>query len=112
VQGLELRPGTVTVLWHSVMWQYVPQEQQERVLAGLSELGSAASDDTALVHLFAEPTRRTPGDEHRFWVCAESWPGLPGHAAGERVFLGRMAPHGVPTSWDVIRIGRSGDHFV
>lgn len=94
VDGLSLVPGTVTVLWHSVMWQYVPRDQQEQVTARLAALGEDAAGDTVLVHLFAEPTRRTPQDEHRFWVCAETWPG-----DGERVFLGRMAPHGLPVTW-------------
>jgi hypothetical protein len=88
-------PGTLTVLWHSVMWQYVPRDQQERITARLAELGGTATEDAPLVRLFAEPIRRTPEDEHRFWVCAESWPG-----DGERMFLGRMAPHGVPVTWE------------
>src|SRR3954454_19026284 len=33
VEGLDLAPGRLTVLWHSVMWQYVPRDQQERVTA-------------------------------------------------------------------------------
>jgi hypothetical protein len=94
VDRLRLVPGTATVLWHSVMWQYVPADQQAQVMARLGELGGRATDDTVLVHLFAEPTRRTPPDEHRFWVCAETWPG-----DGERAFLGRMAPHGPPVTW-------------
>jgi hypothetical protein len=95
VERLRLVPGTVTVLWHSVMWQYVPADQQERVTARLAGLGASATATAPLVHLFAEPTRRTPDDEHRFWVCAETWPG-----DGERVFLGQMAPHGLPVTWE------------
>ena len=82
------------MLWHSVMWQYVPGDQQERVTAQLQELGERATDDAPLVHLFAEPTRRTPEDRHRFWVVAETWPG------GERSHLGQMAPHGLPVTWE------------
>ena len=92
--GWTLAPGHLTVLWHSVMWQYVPSDQQARVTARLAGLGSTASDDAPLVHLFAEPTRRTPQDPHRFWVAAETWPG-----GGERRFLGQMAPHGLPVVW-------------
>jgi hypothetical protein len=99
VERLALVPGTVTVLWHSVMWQYVPPEQQQRVTTRLSALGASASADAPLVHLFAEPTRRTPDDEHRFWMCAETWAGR-GESDGERVFLGRMAPHGLPVTWE------------
>jgi hypothetical protein len=95
VEGLDLAPGRLTVLWHSVMWQYVPREQQERITARLAELGKQAREDTPLAHLFAEPTRRTPQDRHRFWVVAQVWPG-----DGERTFLGLMAPHGVPVTWE------------
>ncbi len=61
VERLDLRPGHLTVLWHSVMWQYVPAPQRARVTARLAQLGRAASHDAPLVHLYAEPTRRGPG---------------------------------------------------
>lgn len=95
VEGLELRTGRVTVVWHSVMWQYVPRAEQELVTARLADLGASATDLGPLVHLFAEPTRRTPDDRHRFWVVAQTWPG-----AGEREFLGQMAAHGLPVVWE------------
>jgi hypothetical protein len=76
------------------MWQYVPRAQQQHVTERLSALGAGATDGRPLVHLFAEPTRRTPGDRHRFWVVAESWPG------GSRDYLGQMAPHGLPVTWE------------
>jgi hypothetical protein len=94
VERLELEDGSLTVLWHSVMWQYVPRDHQERVTARLAELGATATDRAPLLHLFAEPTRRTPEDRHRFWVIAETWPG------GGREYLGQMAPHGLPVTWD------------
>jgi hypothetical protein len=76
------------------MWQYVPRAQQERVTARLDRLGAEATADRPLVHLFAEPTRRTPGERHRFWVVARTWPG------GGREYWGRMAPHGLPVTWE------------
>ena len=95
VERLATEPGRLTVLWHSVMWQYVPGSQQERVLARLEEVGRTATTDAPLVHLYAEPSRRTPGDEHRFWVWARSWPG-----PAEPEVLGRMAAHGLPVVWE------------
>jgi hypothetical protein len=95
VDRLRLAEGCLTVVWHSVMWQYVPRDQQQRVTARLAELGSRASDAAPFAHLFAEPTRRTTEDRHRFWVAVETWPG-----GGERQFLGRMAPHGIPVTWE------------
>lgn len=95
VEGLDLREGHLTVLWHSVMWQYVPSEQQERVTARLLALAARATPDTPLTHLYAEPVRRTPGADHDFLVCVERWPG-----DGEREILGELAPHGMPTTWE------------
>jgi hypothetical protein len=95
VEGLELRDGHLTVLWHSVMWQYVPTDQQERITAHLRALGSLASSAAPLAHLYAEPVRRTPESEHEFLVCLEVWPG-----DGTRQVLGTFAAHGVPTTWE------------
>jgi hypothetical protein len=95
VEELTLAAGAVTVLWHSVMWQYVPRDQQERISARLAQLGDSADEDSPLVHLYAEPVRRTPGSRHEFLVCAHSWPG-----DGERRVLGTMAAHGLPVSWE------------
>jgi len=93
VEGLELADGHLTVVWHSVMWQYVPGDQQERVSARLAALGESATEEAPLAHLFAEPTRRTPEERHRFWVVAQTWP------HGGRRFLATMAPHGIPVTW-------------
>lgn len=95
VDEMTLEPGTTTVLWHSVMWQYVPREEQDRILARLERLGSSSGEDAPLVHLYAEPTRRTPDSEHEFLVCSHRWPG-----GGERRVLGTMAPHGLPVTLD------------
>jgi len=46
------------------------------------------------VHLFLEPTRRTPEDETEFLVVLTAWPG------GERRILGHAAPHGLPVTWE------------
>jgi hypothetical protein len=94
VEGLGLADGHLTVVWHSVMWQYVPRAQQQRITARLAALGEQATREAPLVHLFAEPTRREPQDRHRFWVVGHRWPG------GERQYLGQMAPHGIPVVWE------------
>lgn len=95
VDALELSDGHATVLWHSVMWQYVPRDQQRRVTRRLATLGAEASARRPLIHLYAEPVRRSPEADHEFLVCLERWPG-----PGEREILGRLAPHGVPTIWE------------
>ncbi len=95
VERLTTATGRLTVLWHSVMWQYVPGPQQERVTARLEERGRTASTEAPLVHLYAEPSRRHAGEQHRFWVWSRTWPG-----PTEPVVLGRMAAHGLPVVWE------------
>ena len=95
VEGIELAEGRLTVLFHSVMWQYLPAADQAAVSARLEQLGAAASPDRPFAHLRLEPLRRTPGAEHEFLVALTSWPG-----DGERRVLGDAAPHGVPATWE------------
>ncbi|MGH3424470.1 MAG: DUF2332 domain-containing protein, partial [Nocardioidaceae bacterium] len=91
VRGLRTRPGSVTVLWHSVMWQYLDLARRERVAALLDGLGAAATPDAPFAHLYLEPQRRAPHGEHEFLVVLQTWPG-----GGPQV-LGTADPHGVPT---------------
>lgn len=94
VDGIEPRGGATTVLWHSVMWQYLDRAEQDHVQARIETLGAAASDDAPFAHLFLEPTRRTPEAEHEFLVVLETWP------TGERRVLGTGVGHGLPTTWE------------
>ena len=94
VDGLELRAGTTTVLWHSVMWQYLRPEEQAAVTARIEALGRHATADAPFAHLFLEPTRRTPDSEHEFLVVLELWP------SGDRRVIGTSVGHGLPTIWE------------
>ncbi len=94
VSDLELVPGATTVLWHSVMWQYMSPDDQREVSEQIGRLAATARDDMPFAHLFLEPTRRTPEAEIEFLVVLELWPG------GGRRVLGTSAPHGLPTTWD------------
>lgn len=94
VQDLDLRPGATTVLWHSVMWQYLTSDEQTAVTSRIGELGEAATQDAPFVHLFLEPIRRVPDEPHHFLVVIESWP------HGGRRVLGRSVGHGLPTTWE------------
>lgn len=93
VDALELAEGTHTVLWHSVMWQYLPQAEQQRVVERLQVLGRGATATMPFTHLAFEPRRLEPGGPHRFVVAAMSWPG------GQEQILGEAPPHGVPVTW-------------
>lgn len=94
VDTLGVRPGTTTVLWHSVMWQYLPAADKARIAARLDQIGAGASGEAPFAHVAAEPARRTPESRHEFLVVLQLWPG------GERRVLGKMHPHGVPTTWE------------
>ncbi|MET0999064.1 MAG: DUF2332 domain-containing protein [Marmoricola sp.] len=94
VDRVTLGEASTTVLWHSVMWQYLPVPEQERVTARIQELGALATEGSRFAHLFLEPTRRAPETEHEFLVVLTTWPG------GRRRILGRAAPHGLPVTWE------------
>lgn len=93
VERLELVEGTVTVLWHSVMWQYVDRTEQDAVRARIDELGATATATAGLAHVTLEPSRRTPAEERRFWLTVRRWPD---GADGLHVGAG---PHGPPVEW-------------
>jgi hypothetical protein len=94
VRDIELVEGTTTVLWHSVMWQYLPAADQQAVTSRIEELGAAASETSPFAHLSLEPARRTPGSGHEFLVVLRLWP------TGARRIIGASVAHGVPTTWE------------
>jgi hypothetical protein len=94
VQGLELAEGVTTVLWHSVMWQYLTADDQRAVTDRIEELGAAAGADRPFAHLRLEPMRRSADGPHEFLVALRLWPG------GEERILGETAGHGVPMIWE------------
>ncbi|HSF26124.1 MAG TPA: DUF2332 domain-containing protein [Actinomycetes bacterium] len=93
---LTLQPGALTVLWHSVMWQYVDPDEQRAVLKQINEVAASATEQAPFAHLFLEPRRREPGGPHVFLVTASLWP----HWPDERVLASSRA-HGVPTTWEL-----------
>jgi hypothetical protein len=93
VDGLELAPGTTTVIWHSVVWQYLPPAEQVVVAERIDALGASASDDSRLAHLRLEPERGS-GRVPEFLVRLRTWPDK-----SDRV-LGVAHPHGIPTIWE------------
>jgi hypothetical protein len=94
VDAIALEVGTTTVLWHSVMWQYLAPAERLAVSQRVEELGSQATADRRFVHLFLEPGRRSSGREHEFLVVLAGWPG-----PTQRI-LGAAPSHGVPVSWE------------
>lgn len=93
VDRIRLLSGRAVVLWHSVMWQYLPAATQQTVILRLERLGADATQAAPLVHLFLEPTRRAPGRDHEFLVVLRTWP-------GERRVIGVSVGHGLPVTWE------------
>ncbi len=98
VRALEPAEGAVTVVWHSVMWQYLDAEEADGVLERLEDLGARATSTAPVAHLRMEPERRASGERRRFWVVLRHWDGAPDDGAEE--FLARSRGHGVPTDWE------------
>lgn len=101
IAGLRVTRGTLTVLWHSVTWQYLTADEQAQVSAAITALARNTEAATPLVWLSLEPQPREPGASHEFLVRARCWP--------ERTdeILGVGAPHGPPVTWRVGRATRS-----
>lgn len=86
---LRLEPATLTVVWHSVMRQYVPAAEWARVDRELDRLAAASTPEAAFAYLCFEPRR--VGQKHRFQLTARFG------AACEQV-LAEAPPHGLPAS--------------
>jgi hypothetical protein len=85
-------PGAVTVLMHSVMWQYVPPAEQSVILDLVRRRTRDASSSAPIAHVRFEPRFVSP-TEWRFELVVEMWPGDgPATAA-------RAHPHGEWVRW-------------
>lgn len=84
----EPTPGVATILFHSVVIQYLPPEGRERMVGVLEEAGRRATADAPLAWLRMEPSR-----ERDFAIELTTWPG--GHCR----LLGRCGGHGPPVRW-------------
>jgi hypothetical protein len=87
VQLVAPRPGVATVVSHSIVMQYLPPEERERMLSVLREAGARATAAAPLAWLRMESAG--PVAEIRL----TAWPG------GRRQVLGTTNYHGPPVSW-------------
>jgi hypothetical protein len=88
----EPQPGVATVVWHSVVWQYLRPEERAAVEQVLEEAGSRATRAAPLARLRLEPERST-GQDFRFVVSLTLWP------SGETRVLATASGHGPPVAW-------------
>ena len=63
--------GTTRVLMHSVVWQYIPADQQARVTAAMEEAGKRATADRPLAWVALEANRTV----HHHELVVRHWPG-------------------------------------
>ena len=83
-------PGTTRLLMHSIVWQYVPRDQQERVTAAMEAAGARATAERPLAWGSLEANRVL----HLHELVVRFWPG-----GAEPVMLGRAHPHGMSIDW-------------
>lgn len=101
---LASRPaGVTTLVWHSVVWQYVDPEERAAVDALLAEAGAAATEDAPLARASMEPER--VDGRWVFRVRLQRWPD------GGVTHLADAQGHGPPVVW-VTRPGRDSGHAV
>jgi hypothetical protein len=93
VAGLALADGTLTVLWHSITWQYLSPEERSALRARVEALAARAAARSPFAHITLEPAREGPGGQLKFLVRVRRWPG------GELQVLGECHPHGPPVQW-------------
>lgn len=84
------RPGEAFVLFHSIMWQYMPPASQEGVRTALENAGAHASDGAPLAWLRMEPLQA--GAKHAT-LSLTMWPG------GETRELAHCDYHGRWIEW-------------
>jgi hypothetical protein len=94
VADLRVAEGKLTVLWHSITWQYLSEAEETAVRAGIDALAAQARPGSPFVHLMLEPHRRAPHSPVEFVVRARSWP------AADDVLLAECSPHGPPVTWE------------
>lgn len=83
-------PGTTRMLMHSIVWQYVPADQQARVTAAMEAAGARATPERPLAWVMVEADRTV----HRHALMVRYWPG-----GGEAVQLAWSHPHGADLDW-------------
>ena len=82
--------GVTRVLMHSIVWQYVPEDQQRRVTQAMEAVGARATSEAPLAWIALEANRTV----HRHELRVRYWPG------GERErLLARAHAHGAEIEW-------------
>ncbi|ARQ71917.1 DUF2332 domain-containing protein [Streptomyces marincola] len=97
LSGVDLEPGTLTVVWHSVMRQYVPREEWRAVRRELDRLAAASGPEAGFAAIAFEPREDDadagPGTgEPDFRLTVRC-------GSGPEEVLATAHPHGLPARW-------------
>jgi hypothetical protein len=82
--------GVTRVLYHSIMWQYLPLATRDAITAAMTGAGAEATRERPLAWIWLEMNRETFAHE----LKVKYWPG-----GGEWVTLGNAHPHGAWVKW-------------
>ena len=82
--------GVTRVLYHSIVWQYLPETTQRSITAAMEQAGSRATAEKPLAWVQLETNRETFKHE----LTVRYWPG-----GEEPVFLAEGHPHGAWVEW-------------
>jgi hypothetical protein len=84
------QPGVTRVLYHSIVWQYLPETTRRSITAAMEQAGSRATADKPLAWVRLETNRAT----FRHELTVRFWPG-----GAEPVMLAEAHPHGAWVEW-------------
>jgi hypothetical protein len=82
--------GVTRVLYHSIVWQYLPVATRDRIELAMAEAGARATPERPLAWIQLETNRETFRHELR----VRCWPAHPGWA-----LLGQAQAHGAWVEW-------------
>jgi hypothetical protein len=82
--------GVTRVLFHSIVWQYLPEAGREAITAAMEQAGAEATAEKPLAWIMLETNRETFKHELRvkYWPGGEDWQ-----------LLAESNPHGVWVKW-------------
>ena len=85
--------GTTRVMFHSIMWQYMPAATQAAITAAFERAGASATPECPLAWVALETDPAT----FRHELKVRCWDG--GEQDGETVLLNHAHPHGAWVEW-------------
>ena len=83
-------PGVTRVLYHSIVWQYLPEATRRSITAAIEQAGTRATADKPLAWVRLETNRET----FRHELTVRFWPG-----GDEPALLAEAHPHGAWVEW-------------